>query len=431
MWRAAFVAALLYALVRLAAQAVYFTGAIARVELEPSAAAYLPVDMQVYLEAASHFQERSDLYQEGALPRPEFYQYPPSFASAFAPFLAFSPAQLIVVHSAIHLAAYALLFAVWYRLFGALRLDRAREMMIRALPVWVAYSPFWGDWAYLNVYVVMALLSSLLIGSVINERPEWSALWLSVILQIKPQWAFAAAVPLLLGRYRFFFKLLAWSAAAYVGVAAALMAFAGPFYVGGQYLDYYRFLANMSANFPWRGPETGLLGYNHSILQTVIYFLGLSPESMQLATAVKIALLIPLALLGLRFLRGPSGRAGCAAPQHALDLAFALYLGAFIWLDWVWELALGAVIYIYLLGTVEPAGARVGMSLLFVPYAFIDVWRLAGVALFGPGVVVGGYISVDPSAHLPFTMLVILAFYSILVGRLLLKPTPTLIESPI
>ena len=81
------------------------------------------------------------------------------------------------------------------------------------------FTTFWNDLAYLNVYIFMALLATLLIDAILCERLGWSVLWASIILQIKPQWAFAVAVPLLLGRYRFFARLLVLIIVAY-GVIA-------------------------------------------------------------------------------------------------------------------------------------------------------------------------------------------------------------------
>ncbi len=72
----------------------------------------------------------------------------------------------------------------------------------------------------LNIYILLALQATLLIDAVLRERLGWALLWLSLILQTKPMWAFAAAVPLLLGRYRFFLRLVGGAVAIYVGVRA-------------------------------------------------------------------------------------------------------------------------------------------------------------------------------------------------------------------
>ena len=93
------------------------------------------------------------------------------------------------------------------------------------------------------------------------------------------------------------------------------------------------------------------MGYNHSITQIVFYWLGVSPNTLLLATSIKILLLAPLAFVSIRHILRPVSRAGYNFPQLSLDIAFTLYLGAFIWLDIVWELSLGIVVFTYLLAT--------------------------------------------------------------------------------
>jgi hypothetical protein len=49
----------------------------------------------------------------------------------------------------------------------------------------------------------------------------------------------------------------------------------------------------------------------------------------------------------------PGDQTGSEIPETALALIFTFYLAAFIWLDMVWELSLGIVIFGYLLATSE------------------------------------------------------------------------------
>jgi hypothetical protein len=96
---------------------------------------------------------------------------------------------------------------------------------------------------------------------------------------------------------------------------------------------------------------------------------------MRLAAILKLIMLLPLGWISLKFLRNPKRQAGSEVPETALALGFALYLGAFIWLDMVWELSLGMVIFAYLLATTEHTGTRVLLWALFGPYALLDIWR--------------------------------------------------------
>ena len=413
-YRVALVLTAVYAVLRLLVQVVFLAGMLLP---GPEKEVFIPADLQLYLDAARSFQLRQDLYLRGDII--EVYQYSPAYALAFTPFLYLSSSTLIVVHFVIRLMAYVFLYIWWMRIFCRLELERVCEMMTWTLPVWLVFSAFWADLGYLNIYIIVALLATFLIDAVLNERLGWSLLWLTIILQMKPHWAFAAAVPLLLGRYRFFFKLVAGAIAAYVVLVGITMLVAGPAYVGQQYVAYGRFLAELRRNFPWRGPDAPFLGYNHSVTQITTYLMGVSSNSLRLATIVKGILLLPLAGVCLFYLRKPVRRMGREMPFLALDLTFVLYLGAFIWLDMVWELSLGVVIFAYLLATLKQRWERVLIGVVFLPYALVDFWQLTSFVIWGPAVVVPGpYILTDPSIYVPLIMIVILTFYAFFLRRL-------------
>jgi hypothetical protein len=129
--------------------------------------------------------------------------------------------------------------------------------------------------------------------------------------------------------------------------------------------------------------------------------------------------LIPLGWVSLKFLRQPIDRAGHEVPQSALAIAFAFYLGAFIWLDMVWELSLGIVIFAYLLATTERRGLRIFLWVLFGPYALLDIWRLVSYIGLGDSVLFeGAYVLTDPLIYVPWIMLILLAFYALLLQKL-------------
>jgi len=380
----------------------------------------VPADLQIYLNAAKHLSARQDLYLQGSLERLEdHYPYAPSFALVFVPFLWLSPVSVTVVHTLLHILAYGIMFISWGRIFRRFNLDRAVQMLTWSLPVWLLFSSFWTDLGYLNIYIIMALLATLLIEAVLMERLGWSLLWLSVILQIKPHWTFAVAVPLLLGRRRFFLKLLALTFITYIVITGATLLIVGPAYGWGQYRGYVAFLGRLSQDFPWRGPEEPFLGYNHSIKQTLVYWLGVSQGTLRLATVIKILLLIPLGVTCLRHLLHPTNRHGDAKSQLGLDFAFALYLGAFVWLDMVWELSLGIALYSYLLGTTQSRFVGTWLHIAFLPYALLDPWRVGSLAFGGIGVILPGpYVATDPAIYVPLIMATILMLYAVLVARL-------------
>jgi len=193
----------------------------------------------------------------------------------------------------------------------------------------------------------------------------------------------------------------------------------GPAYGLQQHAAYYSFLWNMRQNFPWRGPAAPFLGYNHSISQIVTYLAGVSPLTLRLALGIKTLLLVPLGVVGLRLILNPCGRPGREVPRLALELAFALYLAAFIWLDMVWELSLGIAMFTYLLATEGRSQVRPFIWIFFLCYAFQDLVRLLSVAVFGRGIMTdSGYVLSDPAIYVPINMVVILTFYGLLLYRL-------------
>lgn len=416
-FRVALSLALAFVLLRLTTQVLLLTGVLTGGQVGQEI--FFPPDLQDYWNAARHIQAGEDLYLEGALDRVEFYQYTPAFALAFSAFLLLSPLALVLTHTVLHLAAYAALYFSWDRIFRRLGMEEGRRALIYTLPVWLIFSGFWSDLVYLNTYIIMALLATLLIDAILHERLGWSLLWLTIILQIKPQWAFAAALPLLLGQTRFFVRLVGLALAAYAGVVVLTCLAVGPAYGLQQHADYYSFLWNMRQNFAWRGTDAPYLGYNHSITQIVTYLAGVAPWTLRLALGIKTLLLLPLAVLGLRHVLNPVARAGREVPRLALELVFALYLAAFVWLDMVWELSLGIAMFTFLLATEGRRWVRPLIWVLFLCYAVQDLGRLLSVAFFGRDIMTaGGYVLSDPAIYLPINMVVILFFYGLLLYRL-------------
>ena len=412
--------AVIYAVLRLAIQGFLFSDAM-RPEAIAEGAQVSADLQQSYIPAAQHFQAGEDLYLKGSLEILEFhFPYSPAFAFFFKPILLLPLNILVPLLMVLHVVAYWIFYIWWHRIFQKNNLQHVAKMWAWTLPVFLVFSAFWDDLAYMNIYLITALFATFLIDAVMQERSGWSIFWLgAVILPIKPHWAFAAAVPLLLGRYRFFFKLLAGSIIAYLAVAGTTIFGGGADYVIRQYQDYFGFLARLSRDFPWWGPDKPFLGYNHSVMQIVLYYVGVSEATMRLAILIKLLLLLPLGLIGLKFLRQRIGSADGEFPEIVLALTFALYLGAFIWLDMVWELSLGLVIFAYLLATSEQKWIRILLWILFAPYALLDIWRLVSYIGFGDNILYeGAYVLTDPFIYIPWIMLIILVFYALLLSKL-------------
>lgn len=423
-YRVILVIAIVYVAFRLTVQGIYIgtmlspESALGGVKPEGS---MVPIDLQVYLDAARHFQEKQDLYLDSLELIEYHFPYPPAYAMAFTLFLWLSPTGASIIHTLLHIIAYVALYVCWSRIFHQTGLDQANKKMASTLPVWLIFPVFWSDLGYLNIYIIMALLSTLLIHAVLNEYLSWSLVWLSLILQTKPMWAFAAAVPLLLGRYRFFFKLVALAIPVYVAIAGVTILVAGPSYGWEQYTDYAHLLARLGDNFPWRELDNRFLGYNHSIKQIIIYLLGEAKVTKCLANGIKTLLLLPLLVISLRCIFQSPHHVGQKISQVSLEIAFVLYLGAFIWLDIVWEVSLGIVVFTYLLATLEQQWSRALVWGTFLLYTLVDPLRTLGaiLTLFGLNTILPGpYITTDFSMYFPIVMVVILAFYGLLLKRL-------------
>lgn len=416
----ALIAAVVYAVLRLIIQVFLFSDALRPEAI--AAGAQVSADLQLsYIPAAQHFNAGEDIYLKGSLAVLEHhFPYSPAFAFFFMPILLLPLGILVPLLVILHIAAYVLLYIWWDRIFENNHLHHVALMWAKMLPLYMVFSPFWDDLAYMNIYLIVALFATFLIEAILQEKLGWAIFCLgAVILPIKPHWAFALALPLLLGRYKFFLKLLIGSVLAYLAVAGITILGGGIEYGLRQYQGYFGFLARLSRDYPWWGPDKPFLGYNHSVMQTVLYFLGVSPANMRIATILKFILLTPLAWVGLKFLLRPIRKPGYEVPELALAFTFALYLGAFIWLDMVWELSLGLVIFAFLLATIQEKPVRTLLWLLFAPYALLDVWRLVTYIALGDSILYeGSYILTDPLIYVPWIMMVLLLFYGVLLQKL-------------
>ncbi len=417
-YRVWLVLAVIYFLLRLAAQVYFMLPSQTAAEV----GSQMGDDLQLsYVQAARHFAAGEDLYLIGSLEHvEEHYLYSPAFAFFFGPLFLLRADLLTLVMIVLHLLAYALMYVWWLRIFRQHRLGKMAAVWVKFLPLYLVFSAFWDDLAYMNTYIFMALFATFLIEALLKEQTGWASFWLgAVILPIKPHWAFAFLIPLFLGRWRFFARLLAGTLAAYALVTVATLAAGGFEYGLAQYRDYLGFLGRLVRDYPWWGPDQPFLGYNHSILQTVYYFLGISPATFNLALALKLLLLTPLGVVSLRALLKPVNRAGHEVGEAALGLALAFYLAAFIWLDMVWELSLAMTVFVYLWVVVTAPWKKALLGLFFFPYALIDLWRLVSYIIWGDAIIYNaGYVLSDPLIYLPVILLVLLVCYFLLLAHL-------------
>jgi hypothetical protein len=414
-YRLGVILALAFFAVRAAGQ-VYYLFIVSPLEMGSFRGVFVPNDLKDYLEAAQRFFLQEKLYLSGQLDRVEFYQYSPAYALLLTPLLSIQPTVIVILDTLLHIAAYAAMYLAWGRIFKRIGLPRGEEMLAWTLPLWLVFEPFWSDLSYLNIYILVALLATWLMEAVLREDLAGAVVWTVILLQAKPFWAFAVGVPLLLGNRKFFWKILAGTVLGYLAVAGITILAAGPEYGLQQYAAYFRFLPEMSSNFPWRGPDMPFLGYNHSVMQVVLYLAGVSSGTMLAGKLIKFAILLPLVGLGMWHLFRPEQKD--VSNLHKLEMAFALYVGAFIFLDIIWEVSLGLAVFAYLLAVTENRVERILVWVVFIPYCLLDLWRFLSYIIWGEQALAGAYILTDPSTYLPMILFVLLAFYALLLRRL-------------
>lgn len=370
-------------------------------------------DLIVYREAGGRFLEREDLY---IAPRPDFslYVYSPAFAMLFS-LLTFLPYKMAwTLDTLLHIIVYWALYWRWFVIFRQQGLDTAAEVLVRLFPLWIIFTGLLYELAYLNIYNFMAFIATLLLEAMLYQQTGRAILWLAILLPIKPQWAFALGIPLLLGQWRFLAKVVFGGILSYAAIFVTTLLIAGP-YALEQYGEYIRFLQSIPYTFVWNTmTKDGHIGYNNSIMQLVIFFTNHAPYSVALSTALKILLSLPLIAIFWRYRR--------AAPHETisaltLEWAFALYLLVFIWLDVVTELTFSIVIFAYLLGTSSQQWVRNITRAIYLPYALTFIW----ITVFGTmsfAVPLPALI-VDPSLFVPFILIAMLGLYGLVSWRLI------------
>lgn len=369
-------------------------------------------DLMVYRAAGSRFQERQDLY---ITPKPDFslYAYSPAFAMA-ASLLTFIPYKILwVIDALLHLIAYWVIYWRWFVIFRQRQVHTVAEVLIRLFPLWIIFTGLLYEIAYMNIYIFMALIATLLIEAILNQQTGRAILWLAILLPIKPQWAFALGIPFLLGQWRFLAKVVSGGILSYAAILVITILISGP-YALGQYGEYARILQSIPYTFVWNTMiKDGHMGYNNSIMQLVKFFSNNAPYSVDVSTALKILLSLPLLAVFWRYRRSPSSQ---AIPRLALEWAFALYFAAFIWLDVVTELTFSIVIFTYVLGTLSQQRLRNIAGIVFLPYAFAFIW-ITVVSILSFVIPLPEAI-IDPSLFIPVVLLAMLGLYGLVLWQL-------------
>jgi hypothetical protein len=413
-YRVALVAALVWFVLRLAVQVIYASGMMPELTGEDG----LPMDLPVYLGAAQKFILGQDLYPQDLSDSTFHYPYSPPFAMLSTVLLLLPERGIAIAGTLLSVVVYGLLYLKWMQIFQRLSLPAVAEKMAYVLPVWLIFSAFWGLVVFLNIGILVALIATFLIDNILKERLGWSAALAVSLMISKIMWLFPLALPLLFGRRKFFVKLAGLTVLLYLLLVGISMLIGGPAYILAQYPQYFIHLQRIASEFPWHVRDAvPFLGYNHSIKQALVFVLGDSSWVLNLATIVKVLILAPLAFLFWKLFRAD------AMPDSAMfkiGLVFSLYLGAFVWLDIVWEVLLGVAIFPFALVLLTKTWQKGALWGLFLLYAFVDIIQFFSYIFGGDDIVVmgGAYVLTDPALHLPLSMMVILAFYAIILRNL-------------
>ena len=179
-------------------------------------------DLKIYLEAGNRFLQRENLY---IAPRADFglYAYSPAFAALLG-FLTFLPYKVVwAIDTLLHIIIYWAIYWRWFEIFREQQLNSAAETLIRLSPLWILFTGLLYEIAYMNIYIFMAFIATLLIEAVHKQQTGRAILWLAILLPIKPQWAFALGIPIMLGQWRFFLKVVGGALLAYFAILAVMV----------------------------------------------------------------------------------------------------------------------------------------------------------------------------------------------------------------
>lgn len=396
--------------------------------LDPEVTLWFGRDLRIVVTAALRLAERGNTYYLGEWGEGfDIYNYTPFYALLISQIATRLPFNIhAFLHGFITIAAYIFLFLSWLKIFPKMGLSQVNAIMISFLPLWLIYEGFWSDLILLNMYIPLTLVASWLFVFIWQEKLIPAAILLVLILQVKPQWAFALALPLVLGNFSFFIKLLLLTVSGYLGVILATTLWLGWDYGIVQYQDYYTMLSIAPLKITWHGPDE-FIGYDHSIAQIYFYLFGYTPEAWLTVRFIKLALIIPFGIIVfISWLRCRRGQVVQLQPSQILEVYFALYFVAFIWLNLVWEITFAIILFIYLWGMATKSWEKWVFAVPFLIYAVADLWRNIGVplaaAILGEKTLSTQGIPVwaDPLFQLPIIMIVVLTGYILMSRRFLL-----------
>ncbi|MGQ0601615.1 MAG: glycosyltransferase 87 family protein [Anaerolineales bacterium] len=368
-------------------------------------------DLFVYLRAGANVAGDSSPYVNGPWPDAGVYHYSPFLAVALSLLFRngvdeFPLRAATYLYFALAVLAQPLAWWIWRSVFRAVHLSRADNAMILWAPLWLVYSQWFFDLTYLNVSTFWLCLAGALTWAVLRQRTGWVVLLVVVIALAKPHHVYPLLIPMLLGQWRWWLKVVTASGVGYGLTILMTFSRVGPDFGFGLYRDYLDHLLNIAERYPW----TDHIFYNHSWRSILYWLFGFQTWVGPAVTAIRLLFLIPVLWLLWRWWQRPQ-LGSERRSQLALGICFAAHLWALMLVSDLWEAQLLIVVFAYLLAFGGPLIGRWAM-LMMVPFSLLSVAQLAGWWIAHQ--LGRSFTDFDVVARLPVIMLAVIGIYLLL-----------------
>jgi hypothetical protein len=306
---------------------------------------------QVYLPAGHDFRAERDLYwlDVDEWPSSEAFYYSPLFAAGMAGLDALLPNSVLLVGLfLVLLIAYILGTGLWNQ---EIRLATGYAI-VGVVPVFVYYSTesLWANIVPTNVVVGLYAVLALAAWAARRQKAWPAACALVMMVVAKPQFLFGVLAAVALawndpdGKV-FVRKTILYAAGLLVALVIVTAAFTSPSYLGGQFVDWVRFLASASRDYPFVGSDEFFTS-NNSLAQQ-LYRVG-AGDLLPLVFAIQIALLVDFFWRIARALQ--NGANWSAQPRRALAFVLWGYLLVGLLAHVFMDLIAGPVVFFFLIG---------------------------------------------------------------------------------
>lgn len=364
-------------------------------------------DLGVYLRAGEALVAGESPYPNGYWTGPDVFHYSPVAAwflkqlvGGTVPFRLFA-----YLHLGLIIVAFPLAWFSWRAVFIQLELKQGAEALVIWLPLWFVYSQWFADQNYLNIYTFLLLFTGLLALALLRQWTFPAIILAVLIAQTKPHYLYPLALPLLLGRWPFFLKVMLGCLIGYGLLAGAIILLAGPTYGQTLYRDYVIFLTTIAERYPW---SDYYLGYNHSWQSILHWFFGRQAWVPAVVTGLRLVLFLPLIWLGYRWWQDRPWANVSPSGSVALGIVLAAHMWSMVSLDQLWEVTSAIIVFIYLFAVGSRPIRRLAIA-IFVPFALLGLEQLAGWKV--ASIVAISADRLDISAQLPVIMATALGLY--------------------